>query len=150
MAAGETKVESFTISVDDQHGGVATKQIDVTAIGTNDVPVITSAPVTGSVTEDAANTTLTGTATATDVDHGATQTWQVLNGAGTTAGTAGHAADFSFAVDELKIKFGANTVFDDTFSGTSTVSAPNFNGAAVSYSVNALTYSAAGSDHLSR
>ena len=40
LAAGETKVESFTISLDDQHGGVATRQVDVALNGTNDAPVI--------------------------------------------------------------------------------------------------------------
>src|SRR5437764_1255212 len=33
--------ESFTITLDDQHGGLITKQIDVTITGTNDYPVIT-------------------------------------------------------------------------------------------------------------
>src|SRR5262249_59667063 len=40
LAAGQTKVESFTITLDDQHGGLITKQIDVTITATNDVPVI--------------------------------------------------------------------------------------------------------------
>ncbi|MGZ5051909.1 MAG: VCBS domain-containing protein [Methylobacter sp.] len=39
LAAGQTKVESFNITVDDQHGGVVTRQIDVTIFGTNDAPV---------------------------------------------------------------------------------------------------------------
>ena len=42
LAAGQTKVESFTISLDDGHGGVVTKQVDVTITGTNDAPVFTS------------------------------------------------------------------------------------------------------------
>ena len=40
--AGQTKVESFTITLDDQHGGVITEQIDVTITGTNDAPVVTA------------------------------------------------------------------------------------------------------------
>src|SRR5262249_3331582 len=51
LAAGQTKVESFTITLDDQHGGLITKQIDVTITGTNDVPVIGGVS-TGDVTED--------------------------------------------------------------------------------------------------
>src|SRR5258705_456100 len=39
LAAGQTKVESFTITLDDQHGGLITKQVDVTITGTNDVPL---------------------------------------------------------------------------------------------------------------
>src|SRR4029077_16325821 len=51
LAAGQTKVESFTISLDDQHGGVVTRQIDVTVAGTNDAPVIGAADLTGAVTD---------------------------------------------------------------------------------------------------
>ena len=40
LAAGQTKVESFTITLDDQNGGLITKQIDVTITGTNDARVI--------------------------------------------------------------------------------------------------------------
>ncbi|MFA7278564.1 MAG: VCBS domain-containing protein [Sterolibacterium sp.] len=39
LAAGQTRGESFNVTIDDQHGGQITKQIDVTIIGTNDAPV---------------------------------------------------------------------------------------------------------------
>ena len=42
LAEGQTKVESFTITLDDSNGGLITKQIDVTITGTNDAPVITA------------------------------------------------------------------------------------------------------------
>src|SRR4029453_11061091 len=70
LAAGQTKVESFTITLDDQHGGLITKQIDVTITGTNDVPVITAQDLVGAVTEQitpAGNLTHTGTLPFTDV-----------------------------------------------------------------------------------
>ncbi|WP_418315025.1 VCBS domain-containing protein [Piscinibacter sakaiensis] len=51
LAAGETKLESFTISIDDQNGSVVTRQIDVTITGTNDAPVITAEQLSGAVTE---------------------------------------------------------------------------------------------------
>src|SRR4051794_5136145 len=51
LAAGQTKVESFTITLDDQHGGLITKQIDVTLTGTNDAPLITAQDLVGAVTE---------------------------------------------------------------------------------------------------
>src|SRR5260221_5154264 len=51
LAAGQTKVESFTITLDDQHGGLITRQIDVTITGTNDAPVITVQDLIGAVTE---------------------------------------------------------------------------------------------------
>ena len=51
MAEGETRVESFTITLDDQNGGVVTRQVDVTLTGTNDVAIITG-EASGVVTED--------------------------------------------------------------------------------------------------
>ena len=42
LADDETKVESFTITLDDGNGGLITRQINVTITGTNDVPVITA------------------------------------------------------------------------------------------------------------
>ncbi|MBT2325016.1 VCBS domain-containing protein [Variovorax paradoxus] len=70
LAAGETRVESFTITLDDQHGGVVTRQIDVTIIGTNDMPTIGAADASAAVTEDAATPTLSdsGTISFDDVD----------------------------------------------------------------------------------
>src|SRR4029078_1448991 len=53
LAAGQTKVESFTITLDEQHGGLISRQIDVTVTGTNDAVTITSAPQSGAVVEDA-------------------------------------------------------------------------------------------------
>ena len=37
------RVESFTISLDDQHGGIVTRQVDVTITGTNDAPILSAA-----------------------------------------------------------------------------------------------------------
>lgn len=51
LANGETKVESFIITVDDQHGGFVSRQVDVTVTGTNDGPVITAEDLSGAVTE---------------------------------------------------------------------------------------------------
>ena len=73
LAAGQTKVESFTITLDDQHGGLITRQIDVTITGTNDAPVITAGAQTGTVNEDT-HVTATGQVSSSDVDHGATAT----------------------------------------------------------------------------
>ncbi len=71
LAEGQTKVESFTITLNDQHGGVVTKQVDVTLTGTNDVASI-SGVSTGTVHED---TTLaaSGTLTVADQDQGEAQ-----------------------------------------------------------------------------
>ncbi|MDQ0568544.1 VCBS repeat-containing protein [Variovorax paradoxus] len=70
LAAGETRVESFTITVNDQHGGIVTRQIDVTITGTNDAPTIGAGDAAAAVTEDASAPTLSdsGTITFDDVD----------------------------------------------------------------------------------
>jgi VCBS repeat-containing protein len=76
LAAGQTLVQSYNVTVDDGHGGTALQVVTVTITGTNDVPVITStvAAAAGSVTELAGVTgslaadTATGTLTFKDVD----------------------------------------------------------------------------------
>ena len=71
LAAGQTRVESFTISLDDGHGGVVTKQVDVTITGTNDAPILAAAVATGTVTEQvtpAGNSTSTGSIGFTDAN----------------------------------------------------------------------------------
>ena len=71
LAEGQTKVESFTITLDDGNGGLITKQIDVTITGTNDVPVITAEDLVGAVTEQvtpAGNLSDSGVITFSDVD----------------------------------------------------------------------------------
>ena len=71
LAAGETKVEQFTVTVDDGHGGVVNRTISITIVGTNDVPLVSDTVVTGSVTEQitpSGNLTSSGALTFTDVD----------------------------------------------------------------------------------
>ncbi len=71
LAAGQTKVESFTITLDDQKGSVTTRQIDVTITGTNDAPVIGVQDLVGAVTElvtPVGNLTDSGTIAFSDVD----------------------------------------------------------------------------------
>src|SRR6202022_4956015 len=82
LAAGQTLVQKYNVTVDDGHGGAAVQVVTVTLTGSNDVPVITStvAAATGSVTELAGGTgstavaTQSGTLTYTDADLTATQT----------------------------------------------------------------------------
>ena len=68
LRAGETQTESFTITLNDQNGGLITKQIDVTITGTNDAPVI-AGQVGGLVIEDIL-TAASGTLTILDPDLG--------------------------------------------------------------------------------
>ena len=87
LAAGQTKVESFTISLDDQKGGVITKQIDVTITGTNDAPIITAEDLIGGVTElvtPAGNLTDSGSISFSDVDL---TDVHLVSAAGTPVGT---------------------------------------------------------------
>ena len=53
LAAGQTKVESFT-HPGRPHGGLVTRQIDVTITGTNDAPVMLPRTLIGAVTEQVA------------------------------------------------------------------------------------------------
>jgi VCBS repeat-containing protein len=71
LAKDQTKVESFTITLDDGNGGTVARTIDVTITGTNDGPVVAATDVTGAVTElvtPAGNLTDTGTIGFSDVD----------------------------------------------------------------------------------
>ncbi|WP_313906295.1 VCBS domain-containing protein [Variovorax sp. KBS0712] len=88
LAAGQTRVESFTITVNDQHGGIVTRQIDVTITGTNDAPTIGAADAAAAVTEDAATPTLSdsGTITFDDVDLSDAHGVSVAAGPGNTLG----------------------------------------------------------------
>ena len=51
LAAGETLTLTYTVQVDDGHGGVVTQPVTITVTGTNDTPVITSGTQTGTITE---------------------------------------------------------------------------------------------------
>ncbi|BEP62344.1 hypothetical protein GmRootV213_28980 [Variovorax sp. V213] len=88
LAAGQTRVESFTITVNDQHGGIVTRQIDVTITGTNDAPTIGAADAAAAVTEDAATPTLSdsGTITFDDVDLSDAHSVSVAASPGNTLG----------------------------------------------------------------
>ena len=71
LAAGETRTESFLVTLDDQHGGVVTRQVGVTVTGSNDDPVVAAADLTGAVTEmiaPADNLTDSGTIAFADLD----------------------------------------------------------------------------------
>ena len=48
LAAGETLTLTYTIQVDDHHGGVVSQPVTITITGSNDVPTVTSAAQTAS------------------------------------------------------------------------------------------------------
>jgi VCBS repeat-containing protein len=92
LAVGETATETFQYRVTDADFDTGIAVVTVTITGSNDAPVVTntSAALIGTVQEDA-RVTASGQLAASDVDHGATQTWTVL---GTPTGVYG-----SIAVD---------------------------------------------------
>ena len=55
LAAGETKVETFTFNVLDGHGGSTQRTVTVTITGTNDAPIIAGELFTGGVAELGSN-----------------------------------------------------------------------------------------------
>jgi VCBS repeat-containing protein len=106
LAAGQTATESFTVTLDDHHGGTVDQVVTVTVTGTNDGPTITAAATDaiGAVTEDAAATTLTDTGTIAfgDLDLTDTHTATVAAAAANTLGgtlTLGAAAESGTTAD---------------------------------------------------
>ena len=91
LSAGQTKVQTYAVTVNDGKGGTLTQDITVTITGTNDTPTITTVTgtdVTGAVTEDAHSTILTNTGTITfdDVDLTNTHTVSVTRASGSLLG----------------------------------------------------------------
>ena len=90
LAAGQTATETFTVTIDDGHGGTVDQVVTVTVTGTNDGPTITVAgtDADGAVTEDAAAPTLsdTGTIAFNDIDLIDVHTTSVTPAAGNTLG----------------------------------------------------------------
>ncbi|UFX44850.1 VCBS domain-containing protein [Bradyrhizobium sp. 41S5] len=83
LAAGETLTLTYTIQIDDHHGGVITQPVTITINGANDAPTLADVNA-GTLTDTAAYDTfspLTGALHGHDVDDGetATLTYAALN-----------------------------------------------------------------------
>ncbi|MVT65075.1 hypothetical protein GPL21_08135 [Bradyrhizobium pachyrhizi] len=83
LALGETLTLTYTIQIDDHHGGVVNEPVTITINGANDAPTLADFSA-GTLTDTADNDTfgtLTGTLHGNDVDHGetATLTYAALN-----------------------------------------------------------------------
>lgn len=92
LAAGETLTLTYTIQIDDHHGGIVTQPITITIDGSNDAPTLANV-LAGTLVDTAANDTfspLTGTLHGNDVDHGetATLTYAALNSSHLVVNTA--------------------------------------------------------------
>ena len=89
---------TYTVQVDDHHGGVVTQPVTITITGTNDTPVITSAAQTGAITERSGLSgsttadTASGAVTFTDVDLSDTHA-VTMSGVVTSGITSGLAAN---------------------------------------------------------
>lgn len=81
LNAGEAVVDSFSYTVSDSGGLTSTATATVTIVGANDAPA--NLALSGSqVDENAANGTVVGTVSATDVDSGDVLTYSLTNNAG--------------------------------------------------------------------
>ncbi|ARU48273.1 hypothetical protein Sdiek1_1107 [Sulfurospirillum diekertiae] len=138
LKEGETVTQTYTARVMDDKGAYADQTITITLKGTNDAPVILeTSNITGDATEAGVVTIngvtspvvaviATGTLSASDVDHDATQTWSAITTSAegthygtfeiTTAGswtyTAGEAAN-QLAEGETKTETFMAMVTDD-------------------------------------
>jgi VCBS repeat-containing protein len=91
LAAGETRVETFTFALSDGHGGTVDQTVSVTITGTNDDPditVVAGDSAAANLVETDSGLSTSGTLTVTDVDLTNTVTPSVLSVAasGDTAG----------------------------------------------------------------
>ena len=84
LSAGEVRTQTYAVSVDDGHGGVASRDVTITLHGVNDAPVALFVPA--SANEDGPATLVT--ADYIDPDAGDTHTFAVG-----TAGTLGSVVD---------------------------------------------------------
>jgi VCBS repeat-containing protein len=93
LAKGDTKIETFTVTIDDQHGGTVSQDVTITITGTNDAPVVTPALSTGTANEIEGTptarqkVTASGNFTVTDVDSGDTHTAALGSAPSVTAAT---------------------------------------------------------------
>ncbi|MFN5713343.1 MAG: VCBS domain-containing protein, partial [Bradyrhizobium sp.] len=108
LAAGETLTLTYTIQVDDHHGGVVSQPVTITITGSNDVPTVTSAAQTASIAEQP-NTTgsskpdsASGVVTFTDVDLSDTHT-MTITGVAEAGATAGLPKDQSTILNWLSL-----------------------------------------------
>ena len=123
LAEGESFTDSFTYAIRLANGALSWATASVAIKGENDAPVITNvaSDLVGSVTEDDA-TSISGQLSASDVDHGATQTWSVQgNNAGTYGSIAVDAATgkwtYTLANDAANVQaLAAGESHDETFT----------------------------------
>nr|WP_236000337.1 VCBS domain-containing protein [Bradyrhizobium uaiense] len=153
LAAGETLTLTYTVKIDDHHGGVISEPVTITITGSNDAPIVTSAPQAATIAEQPDTTgsskpdSASGTVTFTDVDlsdiHSVT-----ITGVAEAGATTGLPADTSTVLNWLSLGTLTDTTNGATGSSTWTFSAAdkNFDYLAVGETLT-LTYTIQIDDH---
>jgi VCBS repeat-containing protein len=79
LSSGQVVADTFTTLVSDGVGGTTMQAVTISIEGANDAPVVNVAgsTISGTLTEDNATTTLGGNLVATDVDAGASLSWNI-------------------------------------------------------------------------
>ncbi|UPK40778.1 cadherin domain-containing protein (plasmid) [Bradyrhizobium sp. 186] len=119
ITAGQSHSDTFTVSVNDSHGGTAMQTVTVTINSSNHAPAITSngggATATVSVAE---NSTAVTTVVASDLDAGSTLSYAIVGGADaakfTIDSTTGALAFATAPNFEAPTDAGGNNVYDVT------------------------------------
>ncbi len=121
LAQGESRSETFAVTVTDDKGATATQNVVITITGTNDAPVITSTAQSGSVTEDTA-LTATGTVASSDVDNGATATYSGnASGSYGSFAVAASTGEWTYTLDnDAAQNLAAGETHSETFAVTVT------------------------------
>ncbi|MEM5495763.1 VCBS domain-containing protein, partial [Hoeflea sp. AS16] len=105
LAAGQVLTQTYTVTVDDGHGGTDDVDVTITITGTNDAPVIAGGPVAvsyneavdvagaagkGALTGSTAGDLFTGTLAFNDVDVTDLQTFRVVSASVVSGSMGGH------------------------------------------------------------
>lgn len=143
LAAGQSLLQRYVITIDDGNGGTTQQLVNVTIVGTNDAPIITAAVANGATVEDGA-VTASGAIAFADVDlrdsHTVTSTADAAGylGAFTATMTDDGAGDgagsvaWDFSVDNAAIQ---HLAVGETLTQTYTVEVDDGNGGTVSQTV---------------
>ena len=147
LAAGQSKVQTYNVQIDDQHGHVTTQAVDVTLVGRNDAPVISNATPAVNYTLNSAGVAIAPNATLTDVDSANfgsgsltarltawdnTKEFLSINNQGSGAGQIG--------VSGSNVSYGGTNIgtFSVSLDGFDRVMTVNFNDNATQAAVQAL------------
>src|SRR6185503_1770521 len=131
LGANDVLTQTYTVTVDDGHGGTKDQTVTVTIHGTKDGQTITASTQAGSVTEDSLPTSTSGSFAFADVDLSDVHTVSAAPAASGYLGTFTPSVsndatgdgtgqiDWSFSVDNAAIQYlGANDVLTQTYTVT--------------------------------